>query len=94
MSALHHFRILRALAVQFSIFKNPSIPQQIRSFVASRHFGHSNYPKYLRGDSDFPGIFSGGPPSHSGFLQKYGINLHSTFPGEIQISERCDTREG
>jgi hypothetical protein len=31
------------------------------------------------------GIFSAGPPSHSDFLQKYGKNLHSTFPGEIQL---------
>jgi hypothetical protein len=28
--------------------------------------------------------------SHSGFLKINGINLHSTFPGEIQLSDRCD----
>jgi hypothetical protein len=34
--------------------------------------------------------FRVGPLSHSRKMKINGINLHSTFPGEIEISKTCD----
>jgi hypothetical protein len=39
-------------------------------------------------------IFWLGRHSHSDFLQKYGKNLHSTFPTQIQVLKVCDTVGG
>jgi hypothetical protein len=74
----------------FLDLKNLRISKQIRIFATCRPCRYSNYPQSSRGDSDFLGIFSGRNPSHSGFLQKYGKNLHSTFPTQIQLLGRCD----
>jgi hypothetical protein len=38
---------------------------------------------------DLFGIFLVGPPSHSGFLQKYGKNLPVTFPTRISFLGTC-----
>ena len=82
-----------APALSFLDFKNLSIPQQICKLWHGHSFRDSKYPQYLSGDSEFQGIFSGGPPSHSVFLKINGINLHSTFPGEIQVSGKHDTSD-
>jgi hypothetical protein len=36
-------------------------------------------------------IFLVGPPSHSRKMKINGINLHSTFPTQIQLFRVCDT---
>ena len=75
-------------------FKNLSLSKQIGTFAPGGGSGDSEYHQSLRGDSDFKGIFSGRPPSHSGFLKINGINRTVTSSTQIQILGRCDTLRG
>ena len=80
----HHFWISK-------IFKKA---QQNRDFRLRLIFWCTHYPQSLRWDYDFSGIFWVGPPSHSVFLKKYGKKVMVTHTTQIQLSGRCDTREG
>jgi hypothetical protein len=76
------------------VLETSRFSKQIRKKWYGHSYDDSNYLQYPRGDSDFQGIFSVGPPSHTGKMKINGINRTVTFPTLVNFFGTCDLIAG